>query len=149
MKRILILTLIACLVSSFAMSKEVKWYSWADGYELSKKEKKPMMIFVYAPWCNMCKRLEEKTFNSEEVTPIINEKFIPVKLNPEEKMEYQIGEAKVSTGKVLKAISIDISEGLSVPTTVLWHADSKKGKVITGLLDPDQMKKALSGKVKK
>jgi thioredoxin-related protein len=152
MKKMMILTLSAflvCSVCSFAKSEEIKWYSWNEGYELSKKENKPMLIFVHATWCNMCKRLEEKTFNSDGVVPIVTEKFIPVKLNAEEKIEYQLGGEKVSVGKVLKTITIDITKGLSVPTTVLWFADSKKGKVITGLLEPDQMKKALSAKVKK
>jgi hypothetical protein len=32
---------------------------------------------------------------------------------------------------------------------VLWYADAKEGKVLAGLMDPNQMKKALSGKLKK
>jgi thioredoxin-related protein len=149
MKRILLASLITLMVCSFTHAENLKWYSWNEGYELAKKENKPMLVFVHATWCNTCKRLEEKTFNSEEVVPLINEKFIPVKLNPEEKTEYQLGEEKVTVGKILKAITIDASKGLAVPTTVLWYADSKNGKVIAGLLDPKEMKKTLSGKVKK
>lgn len=149
MKRIVILILITFFVCSHAKSEELKWYSWNEGYELAKKQNKPMLIFVYASWCNMCKRLEEKTFKNEEVIPLINNNFVPVKLDPAAKEDYLLGDAKVSTGKLLNSISVETSKGLSVPTTVIWNAGSRKSKVITGLLDPDEMKKILSAKYKK
>lgn len=148
MKRLLLSTLITLMVCSFTNAGELKWYSWNEGYDLAKKENKPMLIFVQAPWCNSCKRLDEKTFNHEEVIPLINEKFIPVKLDVEAKEEYTLGEAKIGPGKLLKSLTIDPSKGLSIPTTVLWKADSKNARVVAGLLDPDEMKKLLSKKVK-
>jgi len=149
MKKAFLTILISLFICSLTHAAEIKWYTWNEGYELAKKENKPMLVFVYAPWCNVCKRLEEKTFNDEQVIPLINEKFIPVKLNPEEKIEYQLGDKKIGTGKILQALTIDASKGLHLPTTVLWYADSKNGKVLAGLMDPTQLKKALSGKLKK
>lgn len=149
MKKLLFATAIILLTCSHTRAEELKWHSWNEGYELSKKESKPMLIFLQAGWCNMCKRLDEKTFHNESVIPVINKNFIPVKLDVESKEEYSLGDAIVTPGKLLKSLSIDTSKGLSIPTTVIWNADSKKAKVIAGLLDPDEMKKLLSKKVKK
>ncbi len=148
MKRIIFLTLIALMAGSYAQAKDLKWLTWNEGYELAKKENKPMLVFVHATWCNMCKRLEEKTFNDESVAAEINEKFIPVKLNPEEKAEYLLNVEKVGMAKILSTLTIDLSKGLAVPTTVLWKVDTKKANVFQGLLDPDEMKKALASKIR-
>jgi thioredoxin-related protein len=148
MKRFLSAALIILMMCSFAHAEKLKWYSWNEGYELSKKENKPMIIFVQASWCNTCKRLDEKTFNNEEVMPLLTQKFIPVKFDVEAKEEYTLGESKVGPGNLLKALSIDPSKGLAVPTTVFWMADSKKAKPVAGLKDPREMMKLLRKKYK-
>ena len=147
MKRILFVILITLLSYSFTYAEELKWYSWNEGYELARKENKPMLVFVHAKWCHVCKRLDDKTFNNEEVIPIITRDFIPVKFDIEADGKYLLKDSRVSGKDLLKAISSESVVG--IPTTIFWIADTKKVKPVVGLKDPDEMKELLSANRKK
>ncbi len=51
--------------------------------DLAKSEDKLIFVDVYASWCTSCKLMEESTFRSEDVTDLINDHYVPVKLNIE------------------------------------------------------------------
>nr|NQU89586.1 thioredoxin family protein [Bacteroidota bacterium] len=142
MKRTLFVIVVTFLMCSFTHAEELKWYSWNEGYELARKEKKPMLIFVQASWCHQCKRLNDKTFNNEEIIPLIAQDFIPVKFDIEAEEEYLFGDTKVSGLDLLTAISSESIMG--IPTTIFWIADAKKVKPVAGLKDPDEMKELLA-----
>lgn len=36
---------------------EVVWHTYAEGLEIAKREKKPIMLFVHADWCSKCRAL--------------------------------------------------------------------------------------------
>lgn len=63
----------------------VKWMSFEEAVEKSKKEKKKIFIDVYTDWCGWCRVMDKKTFSHPEVARILNEEFYPVKLNAEQK----------------------------------------------------------------
>lgn len=66
---------------------KVKWYSFLEAVELSKKldKKKKIFIDVYTDWCGPCKMLDRNTFSHPVIAKYLNENFIPVKLNAEMK----------------------------------------------------------------
>jgi thioredoxin-related protein len=66
-------------------SQEVKWMTFEEAVERSKKEKRKIFIDVYTDWCGWCKVMDKKTFTDPEVAKLLNEKFYPVKFNAEQR----------------------------------------------------------------
>jgi len=143
MKRnVLLLSMLSFMICSFTPSVDLKWYTWDEGYELAKKENKTMMVFVHASWCHQCRRLDEKVFNNEDIKPLINEGFIPVKFDIEANEDYRMGKKILAGREILSAISKEPVRG--IPTTIFWQPDGKKVKPVVGLKDPDEMKDILA-----
>jgi thioredoxin-related protein len=66
-------------------SGPVKWLTFEQAVELSKKEKKLIFIDVYTTWCGPCKMMDKFTFADSAVAQILNTHFYPVKLNAEQR----------------------------------------------------------------
>ena len=70
------------LLTAFTLfASEVQWveeYSQAE--MLSKKEHKPIYVFISAPECPWCEKLENTTLKEQEVVKLLNDKFIAVHL---------------------------------------------------------------------
>jgi thioredoxin-related protein len=93
MKRLMLcsLTVAICFaITGFTKIKttnpegSVKWLSFAEAVEKSKKEKKKIFIDVYTDWCGWCKVMDKNTFNDPKVAALLNEDFYPVKFNAEQ-----------------------------------------------------------------
>lgn len=63
----------------------VKWLSFEEAVEASKKEKRPIFIDVYTDWCGYCKLMDKNTFSDPEVAELLNSNFYPVKFNAEQR----------------------------------------------------------------
>jgi hypothetical protein len=64
----------------------VNWYPWNDEtLALAKKENKLLLISVGYSSCHWCHVMEEESFENEEVAKLMNEYFINVKVDREER----------------------------------------------------------------
>ena len=60
---------------------EVHWVeSYKEAEALSKKEHKPIYLFISAAECPWCEKLEKTTLKDPEVIQMLNSKFVPVHL---------------------------------------------------------------------
>lgn len=117
-----------------AAPAEVKWYSFEEGMKLAKKKKKFVVVDIYTDWCGWCKRMDNETFRNPEVVAYLNEHFVAVKLNAEEKKPIAFNgniyenpnpSKQRSTHKLANALA---GSRLSYPTYVYLDY---KGKSIT------------------
>ena len=64
----------------------VDWYPWGEeAFALAKKIQKPILLSVGYSTCHWCHVMERESFENEEIAKIMNENFVCVKLDREER----------------------------------------------------------------
>src|SRR2546428_2579921 len=69
-----------------AAHQPVDWYPWGDdAFAKAKAEDKPILLDVGAVWCHWCHVIDHESYEDPEVAKIINERFVPVKVDRDER----------------------------------------------------------------
>src|SRR5918912_2419244 len=69
-----------------AAHQPVQWYPWsADAFRRARDEQKPILLDIGAVWCHWCHVMDRESYESAEVAAIINEHFIAVKVDRDER----------------------------------------------------------------
>lgn len=128
------------------------WYSWEDGLNKAKKENKMILVDVYTNWCGWCTRMENDTYAKDNIQKLINENFVPIKINPEEPIKYVIG-AKSYTGTEITKFLAGGKKYREYPITYFWvdpenGNDGDRKYLQKGYLTPAQMTQVLGRIVK-
>lgn len=64
----------------------VDWYPWGEeAFERAKKEDKPVFLSIGYSTCHWCHVMEKESFEDEEVAKILNDHFIAIKVDREER----------------------------------------------------------------
>ena len=64
----------------------VDWYPWGpEAFEKARKENKPIFLSVGYSTCHWCHVMERESFANDEVAKLLNDKFVPVKVDREER----------------------------------------------------------------
>lgn len=64
----------------------VNWHAWNDQtLKKAKMQNKPLLISIGYSTCHWCHVMEKESFTDDEVAAIMNEHFIPVKVDREER----------------------------------------------------------------
>ena len=64
----------------------VDWYPWSDAaFAKAKELKRPVLLSVGYATCHWCHVMEHESFEDEEVAKLINENFIAIKVDREER----------------------------------------------------------------
>jgi uncharacterized protein len=64
----------------------VDWFPWSDeALQKAKRENKPILISIGYAACHWCHVMEKESFENEEIAAIMNEKFINIKIDREER----------------------------------------------------------------
>ena len=64
----------------------VDWYPWGPAaLEKARQEDKPIFLSVGYSTCHWCHVMERESFENEDVAKILNEHFVPVKVDREER----------------------------------------------------------------
>ncbi len=64
----------------------VDWYPWgAEAFEKADKEDKPVFLSIGYSTCHWCHVMEEESFENPEVARIMNENFVSIKVDREER----------------------------------------------------------------
>jgi uncharacterized protein YyaL (SSP411 family) len=62
------------------------WYSWGEeAFEAAKREDKPVLLSVGYSTCHWCHVMERKSFEDLEIAEYINENYIPIKVDREQR----------------------------------------------------------------
>ncbi|QQS32897.1 MAG: thioredoxin domain-containing protein [Acidobacteriota bacterium] len=64
----------------------VDWYPWCDeAFERARAEDKPVIVSIGYSACHWCHVMEHESFEDEEVAAVMNERFINIKVDMEER----------------------------------------------------------------
>jgi uncharacterized protein len=64
----------------------VEWYPWGDeAFERARREDKPVLLSVGYAACHWCHVMEHESFEDPATAAIMNEHFVPVKVDREER----------------------------------------------------------------
>ncbi len=64
----------------------VNWYPWGDeAFQEAKQQDKPIFLSIGYATCHWCHVMEKESFEDRDVADLINESFIPIKVDREER----------------------------------------------------------------
>ncbi len=64
----------------------VNWYPWGDeAFDTAKKFNRPVLVSIGYSTCHWCHVMEEESFEDEEIARYLNENFIAIKVDREER----------------------------------------------------------------
>lgn len=93
----------------------VDWWPWSDAaFEQAKKEDKPIFLSIGYTTCHWCHVMEHESFEDEEVAALINENYIPIKVDREERPDID---------EVYMQITQAMTGGGGWPMTVIMTPD--------------------------
>jgi len=83
------------------MHQPIQWQHWGEqAFKLAAEQNKPVLLDIGAVWCHWCHVMDRESYESPETAEIINQHFIPVKVDRDERPEvdarYQTAVAAIS-----------------------------------------------------
>lgn len=61
----------------------IKWYSFEDAYNMTKKKPKKVFVDMYTDWCGWCKKMDAETFHNPVIAEYMSKNYYCVKFNAE------------------------------------------------------------------
>jgi uncharacterized protein YyaL (SSP411 family) len=69
-----------------AAHQPIDWHEWNDAvFARAKSEDKPILLDIGAVWCHWCHVIDRESYENVEIANIINEHFVPVKVDRDER----------------------------------------------------------------
>ncbi len=84
-----------------AMHQPIRWHEWGEeAFATAQRENKPVLLDIGAVWCHWCHVMDRESYESAEVAGIINQNFIAVKVDRDERPDvdsrYQLAVSAIS-----------------------------------------------------
>ncbi|MAT55830.1 MAG: thioredoxin [Saprospirales bacterium] len=119
----------------------IRWYTWEEAIEMSKVQKRKIMVDVYTQWCGWCKRMDQTTFQNKAVVSYLNSHYYPIKFDAETKADIEF---RGKTYRFVKngmrgyhELAAEITRGrLSYPTIVFLDEEFEVIQSIPGYREP-------------
>jgi len=69
-----------------AAHQPIDWHEWGESaFTRAKAEDKPILLDIGAVWCHWCHIIDRESYENAEIAKIINEHFVPVKVDRDER----------------------------------------------------------------
>ena len=96
----------------------VDWYPWGEeAFDKARKENKPILLSIGYSTCHWCHVMEHESFEDEEVAKLMNETFVSIKVDREERPDID---------NIYMTVCQMISQGgCGWPLTIIMTPDKK------------------------
>ena len=120
----------------------INWYTWEEGMTKAEDEPKKFVIDMYTDWCGWCKRMDKQTFQNPDIATYVNENYIAIKFNAEQKGDIMF---KENVYKFVKGgrrgyheLAAQLTGGkLSYPTVIFLDENKEIIQALPGFLNAD------------
>jgi hypothetical protein len=69
-----------------AANQKIDWYPWSEeAFQKALKDDKPVFLSSGAIWCHWCHVMAKECFENEEISKLLNENFVNIKLDRDER----------------------------------------------------------------
>lgn len=69
-----------------AAHQPIDWYEWGtEAFDHAASTDKPILLDIGAVWCHWCHVIDRESYENPEIAKIINEYFVPVKVDRDER----------------------------------------------------------------
>jgi len=104
--------------------------SFEEILKMAQKDKKKVVIQVYADWCSWCKKMERDTYPDAEVQKELKRNFYHYRLNGESSEVIEYDGRKFTKAEFTRAFGIK-----GFPTTIFLNYNSKPITLLPGYVD--------------
>jgi uncharacterized protein YyaL (SSP411 family) len=95
----------------------VDWYPWGEeAFEKARKENKPIFLSIGYSTCHWCHVMEEESFSDEEVARLMNQHFVSIKVDREERPDID---------NIYMNVSMAMTGSGGWPLTIIMTPDRK------------------------
>lgn len=127
-----------------AEENKILWLDFETAMEKNEKAKKPVFIDVYTNWCGWCTKMDMSTFKDKEVIEFINQNFLAVKLNAEQKegivFKKKLYEYKTYGRSGYNELAVQLlNSKMSFPSYVILSKKAVKLNTIVGYKKPKEL----------
>ena len=137
-----IFSVFVIVISSFVFSQQINWLSLEEATQASKANpSKPILVNLYTSWCGYCKKLDKETFVDAAISEYINQNYIPVKFNAEDKNKVNFLGINYMFVNAVRAnfLAYVLTNGrLSYPATVVLNNKGIAQKIVLGYRSPKE-----------
>jgi len=109
------------------------WLTFNEGIELAASSGKPVIIDFYTSWCKWCKVMDRDTFSNPEVKAALENDFITIRINAENRRDKLRFKGKEYT-------SVELTKFFKVrgfPSLAYLESDGEIIMVVPGFKKPD------------
>ncbi len=120
------------------------WYSIDDLDKMTDLGDKKVLVDMYTSWCGWCKVMDKKTFTDPEVVSYLNENYVLIKFNAEQRQPITFkGETYEWTKRGRNGtnqLALKMMNGRAAyPTLVYLDQNREVIKSVAGYKKPDQL----------
>ena len=147
MKKICLILLLSPLFNLAQQTNKLAVYTFEEVEKLQQQHPKPLLVFVYTDWCQICFGMKKTTFQNEEISKLLNADFYVIFLDAETEKEIPF------FGKSYKKPSSEIHELATIlakknkqivyPTTVILNKELKIELQLQGFVNSAKLKSFL------
>jgi thioredoxin-related protein len=113
---------------------DATWMDFEPGIEKAAKEKKHSLIDFYTDWCHWCKVMDEKTFQEENVSSYLGQRFVTVRVDAEnEKKSVQFKGKTYTYPELTRAFGVT-----AFPSLAFLNQNGELVTIIPGYIPADE-----------
>ena len=110
-----------------------------EGVKLAKEKNLHVFVNFTTAWCGWCKRMNKTTFLVPEIVKLLNEDFVPIKVDAESKLELNVDGYKITESK----LALNEFGARSYPTYWFLKSDAEKLGKLGGFQQADNFEEIL------